>query len=142
LNDAKVTELTAQEAQISGAVKDARLASPHVQGSFFGTYSYSFGGEVTGFTSFQVQHVGSFPDGFPNRPGTLGAASPLFDKTDAYTVYSAQTGITRGNLSATLYGENLGNSRAVTYVHPEAFIYSRYAIVRPRTFGVRVGYQF
>jgi iron complex outermembrane recepter protein len=30
----------------------------------------------------------------------------------------------------------------VTYVHPEAFIYSRYAIVRPKTFGVRLGYQF
>ncbi|MEI9927552.1 MAG: TonB-dependent receptor [Sphingomonas sp.] len=32
LNEAKVTDLTAQEAAISGAVKGSRLASPHVQG--------------------------------------------------------------------------------------------------------------
>ncbi len=37
--------------------------------------------------------------------------------------------------------ENVGNSRATTYIHPEAFVYSRYAIVRPRTFGVRIGYN-
>ena len=142
ISDAKVTELTTQEAQISGAVKDARLASPHLQGSFFGAYSYGLGADRTGSTSFQVQHVGSFPDGFPNTPGTLGTPSPLYDHTDTYTLFNAQTGITFGKLSTMLYGENLGNSSAVTYVHPEAFIYSRYAIVRPRTFGVRVGYQF
>ncbi len=45
-------------------------------------------------------------------------------------------------MTATLYVENLGNSDAVVYIHPEAFIDSRYAILRPRTFGVRMGYQF
>jgi outer membrane receptor protein involved in Fe transport len=142
LNQAKVTELTAQEAQISGAVKGARLASPHVQGSFFGTYNYTLGRDLKGFSGFQVEHVGSFPDGFPNNPGTFGKPSPLFAYTDTYTVVSAQSGVTIGKVSATLYGENLANRRAVTYVHPEAFIYSRYAILRPRTIGVRLDYQF
>ncbi len=41
-----------------------------------------------------------------------------------------------------LYAENIGNSRATTYIHPEAFVYSRYSIVRPRTIGVRIGYDF
>jgi hypothetical protein len=45
-------------------------------------------------------------------------------------------------VTATLYGENLSNSRDVTYIHPEAFVFSRYAILRPRTFGLRLGYQF
>jgi outer membrane receptor protein involved in Fe transport len=142
LNDAKVTELSAQEAVISGAVQGARLASPHLQGSLFGTYNYHLTGAATGFSSFQVEHVGSFPDGFPNTPGTLGTPSPLYGRTDTYTVVNLQTGGALRNLTATLYGENLGNSRAVTYIHPEAFIYSRYAILRPRTFGVRIGYQF
>jgi outer membrane receptor protein involved in Fe transport len=141
LNDAEVTELSAQEAAISGAVKDARLASPHLQGSFFGTYDYKLGAAVTGFSSFQVQHVGSFPNGFPNSPGT-GRRSPLYDQTDAYTYINLQTGIGMGKTTATLYVENLGNSDAVVYIHPEAFVDSRYAILRPRTFGVRVGYQF
>lgn len=141
-NEAEVKELTAQEAVISGAVKGARLASPKVQGSFYGTYNYNLAATVTGFTSFQVQHVDSFPNGFPNSPGTQGTRSPLYGFTDAYTYVNLQTGVGIGKLTTTLYVENLGNSDAVVYIHPEAFIDSRYAILRPMTFGVRMGYEF
>ena len=141
LNDAKVTELTTSEATISGAVDGSRLASPHVQGSFFGTFSYALNGQAQGFTSFQIQHVGSFPNGFPNTPGKAGVVSPLYGYTDAYTYVNLQTGARFGRITATLYGENLGNSRATVYIHPEAFVSSRYAILRPRTFGVRLGYN-
>jgi outer membrane receptor protein involved in Fe transport len=140
LNDAKITDITAEQAAISGAVKGARLASPHVQGSLYGTYNYDLMSGAKGFTSFQVEYVSSFPDGFPNTPGT-GAPSPLFDYTDNYTNIDLQTGVRIGKLSWTFYVENVTNSRAVTYVHPEAFVYSRYAVLRPRTFGVRIGYN-
>lgn len=140
LNDARVTKITAQEAIISGAVPDARLASPHVQGSFFGTFSYDVGSQAKGFTSFQLQYVDSFPNGFPNVPGT-GAPSALYGFTDSYAYFNIQTGVTIGEFNVTLYAENLGNSRATTYIHPEAFVYSRYAILRPRTFGIRLGYN-
>ena len=141
LNDSKVTELTAEEALISGAVKDVRLASPRVQGSFFGSYNYHLGGTVSGFSSFQIEHVGSYPNMFPHSPGT-GLPSPLYGQTDAYTYVNLQTGVGFGKTTTTLYVENLGNSRAVVYIHPEAFVDSRYAVLRPRTFGLRVGYQF
>ncbi len=142
LNEAEVTELSAEEAVISGAEKGSRLASPHVQGSFFGIYDYRFSPTVTGFSSFQVQHVGSFPNGFPNSPGTQGVQSPLYDHTDDYTFINLQTGIGFGQTTTTLYVENLGNSDGVVYIHPEAFIDSRFAILRPRTFGLRFNYQF
>jgi outer membrane receptor protein involved in Fe transport len=142
VNEAEVTELTAQEAMISGAVKGASLASPQLQGSFYGAYNYSLGGATTGFTSFQIQHVDSFPNGFPNTPGTPGTRNPLYAQTDAYTFVNVQTGIGIGKLTATLYAENLGNNDAVVYIHPEAFVDSRYSILRPRTYGMRVGYQF
>jgi outer membrane receptor protein involved in Fe transport len=141
-NEAKVTDLTAQEAAISGATRGSRLASPHLQGSLYGSYNYKLGGTATGFTSFQIQHVGSFPNGFPNVPGRPTTPSPLFGHTDSYTYANLQTGFGFDKLTATLYVENLGNSDAVVYIHPENFIDSRYAIVRPRTFGVRLGYQF
>ncbi|HEY8508141.1 MAG TPA: hypothetical protein VIL32_07290, partial [Steroidobacteraceae bacterium] len=102
---------------------------------------YSVGGGHSGFTSFQVQHVGSFPNGFPNSPGT-GTISPLYEHTERYTFINVQTGVMVGKTTATLYVENLANSDAVVYVHPEAFINSRHAILRPRTFGVRINYQF
>ena len=141
LNNAKVTSLTAQQAAISGAVKGARLASPHLQGSFYGTYSYDLMSGATGFSSFQIEHVGAFPNGFPNTPGKPGVPNPLIGDSDTYTNINLQTGVRIGKLSTTFYVENLTNSRAVTYIHPEAFTYSRYAILRPRTFGVRIGYN-
>ena len=141
-NQAKVTELTAEQAEISGAVQGARLASPEIQGSLFGTYNYRYSSAVTGFSSFQIEHVGSFPNMFPNTPGTQGTPSPLYGHTDNYTDVNLQTGFGIGKTTTTFYVENLGNSRAVVYIHPEAFVDSRYAILQPRTFGVRYGYQF
>lgn len=141
LNRAKVTRLTAAEAVISGAELGARLASPKVQGAFFGTFGYRLGGAARGFSAFQIQHVGSFPNGFPNTPGTAGVPSPLFGNTDSYTYVNLQTGVSIGRIETTLYVENLTNSRAVTYIHPEAFVYSRDAILRPRTLGVRFKYD-
>jgi len=74
-------------------------------------------------------------------PGKPTQVSPLYGHTDDYTYVNLQTGLSFGKVSATLYVENLGNSRATTYIHPEAFVYSRYAILRPRTFGIRIGYN-
>jgi hypothetical protein len=50
-------------------------------------------------------------------------------------------GLKTGRLTITPYVENVADSRAVTYVHPENFIASRYGILWPRTFGVRFGYN-
>jgi iron complex outermembrane recepter protein len=142
LNEAEVKELTVQEAVISGAEKGSRLASPRVQGSFFGTYNYHFGDAITGFSSFQIAHVGSFPNGFPNTPGRQGVRNPLYGMTDDYTYINLQTGLGINKMTATVYVENLGNSDGVVYIHPESFVDSRFTILRPRTYGVRFGYQF
>ena len=142
INEAKVIEVSASEAAISGAVEGARLAGPRFQGSFFGAYGFAIDSTANGFASFQVQHVGAFPNGFPNTPGQPGVPNPLIDESDTYTNINLQTGVQLGGLTATLYVENLTNRYAVTYVHPEAFTYSRYSILRPRTFGIRVGYDF
>src|SRR5690606_28198727 len=142
LNEAEVKELTAEEAAISGAEKGSRLASPRVQGSFYGSYRYDLSSTIDGFTSFQVAHVGSFPNGFPNTPGRAGVRSALYDSTDAYTYINLQTGIGIDRMTATLYVENLGNSDGIVYIHPENFIDSRYAMLRPRTYGVRLRYEF
>lgn len=141
LNEAKVNRITAQESQVSGAVDGGRLSAPQVQGSFYGTYNYGLGANAKGFTSFQLQYVGAFPNMFPNTPGTLGTRSPLYDFTSNYAYINLQTGVTIGKVNATLYVENLANSRATTYIHPESFVYSRYGILRPRTFGIRLGYN-
>jgi len=47
-----------------------------------------------------------------------------------------------GKLTVTTYVENLLNDDSVTYIHPEAFLASRFGTMRPRTVGLRVNYDF
>jgi outer membrane receptor protein involved in Fe transport len=41
-----------------------------------------------------------------------------------------------------VYVENLFDDRSINYVHPEAFVASRYGTVRPRTVGLRLAHDF
>lgn len=142
VNDAKVTKLSAAEAAISGAVKGARLSSPRFQGSVFAQYWFNLAPELDGFTTANWQHVGSFPSSFPNVPGAPTRVSPTYGKTDSYSNVNASFGLTKGNWTATAYVENLFDDHSITYIHPEAFLASRFGTMRPRTVGVRVGYEY
>lgn len=142
VNDAKVTKLSAAEAAISGAVKGARLSSPRFQGSVFAQYWFSLAPELDGFTTANWQHVGSFPSSFPNVPGAPNRVSPTHGKTESYSNVNASFGVTKGNWTATAYVENLFDDQSITYIHPEAFLASRFGTMRPRTVGVRIGYEY
>ncbi len=140
-NEAKVTDLTASEAAISGAVMDARLASPRFQGSAFARVDWDMMQDVPAYASVIYQHVGDYPNMLPNIPGRPGVPSPLFDYTDSYGNLNASFGAKFGNVGAQLYIENALDDDSITYVHPEAFIAARYATMRPRTVGIRLSYQ-
>jgi outer membrane receptor protein involved in Fe transport len=142
INQAKVTDLTASEAAISGATVGTRLASPHFQGAATARYDFALSGRANGWAAVNVSHVGSFPNQFPNVPGRPTQVSPTYDFTDAWTNVNLYAGAIVGDLNITAYVENLFNDSSVTYVHPEAFLDSRYARLRPFTAGVRVGYAF
>jgi len=139
VNEAKVTRLTPSEAAISGAVLGGRLASPHFQGSATLRYDFALGARTSAYVSTNVSHAGSFPNQFPNVPGRPTVISPTYDFTDPWTNVNLYAGTTSGRLSITAYVENLLNDSSITYVHPEAFLDGRYARMRPRTVGVRVG---
>jgi iron complex outermembrane receptor protein len=142
LNEAKVTDLTASEAAISGAEQGVRLAGPKFQGALTVNYRFDLTPTAEGNASIVVQHVGSFPGSFPNVPGQPGTTSPTYDYTDAYTVVNATFAAAFSNVTAGVYVENLFDDRSINYVHPEAFVANRYATVRPRTIGVRLAYDF
>ena len=140
LNDAKVTALTDEEAAISGAVEGQRLASPKFQGAASLTYDFALGAAVDGFFTANVQHVGSFPGLFPNVPGQPGVQRPTFAYTDSWEKVNLSLGANRGDWTAILYVENLLDTDTITYVHPEAFLESRFGTHIPRTFGMRLSY--
>jgi len=142
VNNAKVTKLSAAEAAISGAVKGARLSSPRFQGSVFAQYWFELMPELDGFTTANWQHVGSFPSSFPNVPGAPNRVSPTHGTTDSYSNVNASFGVTKGNWTATAYVENLFDDHSITYIHPEAFLASRFGTMRPRTAGIRIGYEY
>ncbi|MFN3514851.1 MAG: TonB-dependent receptor [Phenylobacterium sp.] len=140
--EAKVTKLSPTEAAISGAVEGARLAAPRFQGAVFVNYGFDLTPEARANLSATVQRVGSFPGLFPNTPGRPTVPMPTYAHTEAYTNVNATFAVAYDRLTVGAYVENLFDSRKITYVHPEAFLASRFAVQRPRTIGVRLGYDF
>lgn len=137
----KITELTDTEAAISGAVLGARLSAPNFQGSMFAQVDFDLAADWTGYFNATVQHVGAFPNMFRNVPGRPGVVAPTYGFTDDYENINMRLGLQRGDLSATLYVENLLNDDSTTYLHPEGYLDARYGRLRPRTFGIRLGYN-
>ena len=142
LNQAEVTSLTPEEAAISGAVLGVRLAGPRVQGSLFVNYNFDLTEAAEGNFSLAVQHVGSYPGSFPNVPGQPGVVSPTYDFTESYTVVNSTFALAFDRFTVGAYVENLFDDRSINYVHPEAFVASRYGTVRPRTVGLRLAHDF
>ena len=142
LNEAKVNELTPQEAAISGAQLGTRLASPHFQGSATARYDFALSSSTNAWLSANVSHADSFPNQFPNVPGRPNQVSPTYDFTDAWTNVNLYAGLIFDHWNITAYVENLFDESSITYVHPEAFLDSRYARMRPLTAGVRVNADF
>jgi len=141
-NDAKVTELSPSEAAISGAVNGARLAGPGFQGAAFVQYGFGLGAKTRGSVAFDVTHVDSYPSSFPRVPGQPTRVSPTYGYTDSYNFVNVSLGATRDQLSVTAYVENVFDDDSITYIHPEAFLASRFGTLRPRTIGVRASYEF
>ncbi len=139
-NDAKITELTAAEAAISGAVLGHRLSAPRLQGSSYLSYGFEIGAGTRATAAVNAQYVGSYNSSFPNVPGNPRARLPTFGETDEYVNLNLSLGIAGGDWTGQLYVENVTDNHSATYIHPEAFFASRVGTLRPRTVGVRLAY--
>ncbi len=141
-NDSEVTELTATEAAISGAEEGLQLAFPEFQGAAYFTYRFGlFGAQA--YVTGSVQHVDGFPNMLPNVPGNPAVVSSTYGETDSYRNINLSVGAYIGDhLNVTFYGENLNDDDSITYIHPEAFVDSRFGTLRPRTLGLRMEYDF
>jgi iron complex outermembrane receptor protein len=141
-NESEITDLTAQEAAISGAVKGWRLAFPRFQGSAYFNYRWQWGDNAEGNFSMVYSRVGSYPGSFPNTPGRPTVPSPVFDYTETWDNVNATFAVAFDKWTVGAYVENLFDEHNITYVHPEAFVANKYATQRPRTIGVRLSYDF
>ena len=139
-NDSKITKLSAEEAAISGAVLGHRLSAPRLQGATYVSYGFDLGDSARGTFAVNAQYVGSYNSSFPNTPGNPNLPLATFGKTDEYVNVNLNLGVKKGSLSANLYVENVFDDHSVVYIHPEAFLVSRFGTLRPRTVGIRLGY--
>jgi iron complex outermembrane receptor protein len=141
IGDTEITDLSASEAAISGAVLGDSLSAPDFQGSAYVQLDFDVSDDMSGYFNATLQHVGSFQNMFPNVPGRPTVQAPTFGYTDEYQVVNLSLGLKSGDVSATFYVENLLDDDATTYLHPEGFLDSRYGVLQPRTVGVRLGYS-
>lgn len=139
-NDSKITKLSTTEAVVSGAVLGHRLSAPRLQGAAYVSYGFDLGDSARGTFAINAQYVGSYNSSFPNTPGNPNLRLSTFGKTDEYANVNLNLGVKKGSLSANLYVENLFDDHSVVYIHPEAFLVSRFGTLRPRTVGIRLGY--
>lgn len=92
LSDTEITDLTDEEAAISGAEEGLQLAMPNFQGALTGRYDFAIG-DKDAFVAATAAYVGDFPAMLPNVPGQPGVPAATFDYTEAYTVVNAQAGL-------------------------------------------------
>ena len=141
LQNAKVTELTATESLISGAVVGAKLASPEFKAGAYGKYTWALADGSDLYARVDAQYVGSYVNTFPN---TAGSKTPnaAYAKIPSYENINASLGWAKGNLKAVLYGENLTNNHSPIFIDAANYSLNRYGTLRPRTVGVRLGWKY
>jgi outer membrane receptor protein involved in Fe transport len=140
IQSAEVTELTATESLISGAVVGAKLASPEFKAGAYAKYGWTLADGSDLYARIDAQHVGEYVNTFPN---TAGAKIPnaAFAKIPAYQNVNVSVGWAKGNLKAVLYAENLGNNQSPIFIDAANYSLNRYGTLRPRTVGVRLGWK-
>ena len=140
IQSAEVTELTATESLISGAVVGAKLASPEFKAGAYAKYGWTLADGSDLYARIDAQHVGEYVNTFPN---TAGAKIPnaAFAEIPAYQNVNVSVGWAKGNLKAVLYAENLGNNQSPIFIDAANYSLNRYGTLRPRTVGVRLGWK-
>ena len=83
--------------------------------------------------------AGSNPS-FAQAGGTISTARLRFENP-SYSTYDASIGVDKGDWYVHLYGQNLANSHASTFVSSDQFIIAQTPL-RPRVLGMEWGYSF
>jgi outer membrane receptor protein involved in Fe transport len=141
LQSAEVTDLTPEEALISGAVVGAKLSSPEVKAGGYLKHDWRLADGASLYARLDAQYVGSYANTFPNTAG-IPIPNAAFAKVPAYENFNASLGWSKDNISAVVYVENLTNNQDIIFIDAANYSLNRYSTLRPRTAGVRLGWQY
>jgi iron complex outermembrane receptor protein len=128
-----------------GALGSSLPYAPHVQADLRARYDWMGGDRLGFFVSGGVSYTGptyNQPSTYPSGAGVVVPGTTLLRyRMSGYALLDAQIGIHRDAWSASIFGENLSNSHASTFTSSAQFIKSE-VVVRPMTYGVKVGFDF
>jgi outer membrane receptor protein involved in Fe transport len=138
VQDARITQLSGQEAIMTGAEMGSSLVSPDLQlsGHFKYTVALDSGNEA--FARLGYSYTDELPNGFPNGVGTPGTLNPFYAETDAWSKVDFSLGWTSDKWSLALYGENILDNDDSTFIMQQNFFANKHMTPRPRTVGIRV----
>jgi iron complex outermembrane recepter protein len=126
-----------------GPVGAPSADAPPIQYSARARYDWTFGAYAP-FMQFGATHQGiSFTQAGSNP--TIAQAglstSRLRFENPAYSTFNASFGVSKDAWIVTVYGENLTNSNASTFISDDQFIVAQTPL-RPRIIGLSFGYKF
>jgi iron complex outermembrane recepter protein len=118
--------------------------APPIQFSLHARYEWSLNG-YTPFVQAGANHSGhSFTQAGANPNYAVGGAFSTSRgrfENPAYSTYDASLGIAKDAWYVTIYGENISNSNASTFISTDQFIVAQTPL-RPRVIGGTFGYKF
>ncbi len=126
-----------------GLVGSPSANAPKIQYSLRGRYDWNVNG-YTPFVQLSMTHTDSSLTQSGSNP-TIGQAgglttSHLRFENPAYTTYDMAFGVAKDAWNLTVYGENVGDSNASTFISAQQFIVAQTPL-RPRVIGVSFGYR-
>jgi iron complex outermembrane recepter protein len=117
--------------------------APPIQFSLRARYEWNVAGYAP-FAQFGATHQGISYTQAGSNPTVAQAGlttSRLRFVNPAYSTYDASFGVAKDAWTLTVYGENLANSNASTFVSTDQFIVAQTPL-RPRVIGASFGYRF
>ncbi|MBS0393160.1 MAG: TonB-dependent receptor [Proteobacteria bacterium] len=128
-----------------GPVGAPSADAPPLQFSLRARYDWSVGSGYLPFAQVSAHHTGhSYTQAGANPNYSIGGAVSTSRgrfENPAYSTYDASLGVAKDNWVLTLYGENLANSNASTFVSTDQFIVAQTPL-RPRVIGVSWSYTY
>ena len=127
-----------------GPVGSPSANAPPLQFSLRARYEWAIGSYLP-FAQVGMTHTGhSFTQAGSNptieQAGGISTGRLRFENP-AYSTVDASIGVSKDNWNVSLYGENLSNSNASTFVSTDQFIVAQTPL-RPRVLGATFGYKF
>jgi iron complex outermembrane receptor protein len=126
-----------------GPIGSPSADAPPIQFSVRARYQWSIAG-YSPFAQFSATHTGiSFTQAGSNPTlAQVGfTTSRLRFENPAYSTYAASFGVSKDAWILTVFGENLSNSNASTFISDDQFIVAQTPL-RPRVIGLSFGYKF